>query len=264
MSMTIQMPEKWRVIDTGVGEAGQNMALDEALLTGLEGQALPVLRLYGWEPSVSFGRFQKVAESINITALQSKNLGATRRMTGGGALVHGGDLSYSLVFPRSLTEELGVKESYRMLCRFLLHFYDRLGLEAWFAVDAGLEGHRSPVCLASNEPYDLVINGQKMGGNAQRYTKQGVLIHGSIPMRLDAERFEGVFTGESGLEQAASLDRLGTRTEYGALAKLLTESFGEVFEVETVPGVVTQAEAARAGELLNAKYANSEWVYHAK
>jgi len=251
----------WRVIDTGIGKAGYNMALDEALL---EGPDKPVLRLYGWESAVSFGRFQKVYESINVAVLQQNGLDATRRMTGGGALVHGGDLSYSLVFPDSLLGGLGVKESYRYLCRFLLRFYDKLGLSAQFAAETGAEGETSPVCLASNEAYDIVINGQKMGGNAQRYTKQGVLMHGSIPMRLDAERFAGVFSGESGLDRAASLEKLGVVREYEVLAKLLVKSFGEAFDVETVPGAVSEKEAARAEVLLKKKYANGEWVYDAR
>ena len=248
----------WRLIDTGVGTGAWNMAVDAALLEFFHETARPVLRLYGWEDSVSLGRFQKSGEALDMARMETAGLPYVRRMTGGGALVHGGDLSYSLVFPREMLEGMGVKASYRYLCGFLIALYGRLGLRAEFACEAGREENRSPVCLAGTEAYDILIDGKKMGGNAQRYTKKGVLMHGSIPMQIDTERFDKIFRSDSGLGRAASLESLGVGVEYGKLAALAAESFRESFGVRTSPGELSDGEKTRAAELMRTQYATKE------
>lgn len=257
------MRKTWRMIDTGVGKAADNMATDETLLEMQAEDAKPVLRLYGWEPSISLGRFQDT-ENIKRSLLDEHGVACVRRMTGGGALVHGGDLSYSLVLPRSYLAGTGVKESYRHLCRFLMRLYEKLGLEAWFTADAGLEACPSPICLAANEPYDIVINGKKMGGNAQRYTKKTLLMHGSIPMRFERERFAPLFGCDAGLERAACLESLKIPIEYEELAELVRDSFSQTFGVHMEPGDLSHAESARTKELIEQKYADEKWTWHGK
>lgn len=258
------MRNEWRLIDTGENRADWNMAMDEAMLSTFSDGARPVLRLYGWEPSISLGRFQKAAESIDAARLKAHGVACVRRMTGGGALVHGGDLSYSLVFPRSFVKERGVKESYRHLCRFLLRLYDKLGLKAGFAADAGMETGRSAICLAANEAYDIVIGGRKMGGNAQRLTKQGILMHGSLPMRLDAERFDPLFLEPSGLERAASLEQLKVPIEYEELAELVADSFSLSFGAELEKDGISTHEEELAKRLVADKYGTKRWTYDAQ
>jgi lipoate-protein ligase A len=233
------------------------MAVDEALLASQQ----PTLRLYGWEPGITLGRFQKAHAVLDAAKVPDSGLDITRRMTGGGALVHGGDLSYALVLPRALLGGLGVKESYRHLCGFLVHLYTKLGLEAQFAADAGVAGASSPLCLASNEPYDIVVNGQKMGGNAQRYTKTALLMHGSIPMRLEPERFAGVFTGDAGLERAGSLARLNVPIGYTELARLAAESFSQSFGADLEAVRLGDKEAALADTLAAQKYTTKQWIF---
>jgi len=255
------MKDRWRVIDTGLGKATFNMAADEALHGALETSGRPVLRLYGWEPSISLGRFQDVG-GIRRPLLDAHGVACVRRMTGGGALVHGGDLSYSLVFPRSYLAGAGVKESYRHLCSFLIRLYEKLGLEAWFTADAGLEAVSSPVCLAANEPYDIVIGGRKMGGNAQRYSKHALLMHGSIPMRFDRDRFAPLFDSDSGLERAACLESLQVPILYEELAGLLVDSFCHTFDAEAEPDALSGEEWQRAQELAEQKYGTEKWTWH--
>lgn len=255
------MKQSWRMINTGVGAAASNMAADEALLEMQGEDAMPVLRLYGWKPSLSLGRFQDTAH-IRREALEEHGVSCVRRMTGGGALIHGGDLSYSLVFPRNYLAGKGVKESYRHLCRFLLRLYEKLGLEAWFTADAGLEAAPSPICLAANEPYDIVIDGKKMGGNAQRYTKRTLLMHGSIPMHFDRDRFAPLFGCDSGLDRAACLESLKISIEYEELAGLVTDSFSQTFEVHLESDSLSRDETERMHELERRKYADENWTWH--
>ena len=254
----------WRLIDSGIGTAQWNMALDEALLEGFQEGDLPILRLYGWEPALSLGRFSSMHKSVDRERLEKEGVSYVRRMTGGGVLVHGGDLSYALVMPRELLKERGVKESYRYLCQFLIRLYEKLGQRADFAHELQLEGERSDICLADNEAYDLMIEGRKMGGNAQRHTREVLFQHGTIPMHVDESRFMPLFLQESGLAHAATLQRLGSTVVYEELAGLLREAFSETFDVSVVPDTLRLSEEQRARELLARKYSQQRWNLNAE
>lgn len=258
------VPKEWRLVTSGRGSAVWNMALDEALLGSFEEGDRPILRLYGWEPSLSLGRFSNLSSSIEVATLEAKQLPFVRRMTGGGILVHGDDLSYSLVLPRNLLESRGVKESYRHLCGFLINLYEKLGHRPAFAGELAMESGPSGLCLAGSEPYDIVIGGAKMGGNAQRYTAKALFQHGTIPRSIDEARFDGLFLEASGLERAATLQRLETPMEQEELQQLLIEAFCESFDAELTEEGVRKEEQQRAELLLALKYSQQRWNSHAR
>lgn len=251
----------WRLIDTGTGSAAWNMAVDEALLEGFGENDLPILRLYGWENALSFGRFSKPRSCIDVERVEQQHLPCVRRLSGGGVLVHGGDLSYSIVLPRGVLKEKNVKENYRYLCRFLIRLYEKMGLKGEFAQDLGAEINHSDICLAGHEPYDILIGGKKMGGNAQRYTARTLFQHGTIPITLDDTLFEPFFREESGLKRSAALENLGVTVTRQALAEMAVESFCETFETTLLPGGLSAGEAQRARELLAQKYLNERWTF---
>ncbi len=254
----------WRFIDTKIGSASWNMAVDEALLNSVQEGDLPILRLYGWEPSLTAGRFSDISTCVDTQLLEEEKVPCVRRMSGGGILVHGGDISYSLILPRNYLKDKGVKESYRYVCEFLICLYKKLGHTARFAYEQQLEGGGSDICLAGNEAYDIVIGGKKMGGNAQRHTRHVLFQHGSIPMTLDESYFKPLFLGESGLEHAATLERLGITITYEELSSLVQEAFCETFEVKTVADRLRLSEEEGAKELLAHKYTQERWNIHAK
>ena len=256
--------KEWRLITSGRGSAAWNMALDEALLGSFAEGERPILRLYSWEPSLSLGRFSNLSSSIEAAALEAKQLPVVRRMTGGGILVHGDDLSYSLVLPRNALKSRGVKESYRHLCGFLINLYEKLGHRPAFACDRSLQSCPSGICLAGSEPYDIVIGGAKMGGNAQRYTAKALFQHGTIPRSIDEARFESLFLEASGLENAATLQKLETPLEQEALQQLLIEAFCESFGAELSDEGVRREEQQRAELLLSLKYSQQRWNSHAR
>jgi len=86
----------WHVIDTGIGSADWNMAVDEALLYTFLEDDTPILRVYGRNKSLSFGRFSKPHENLDMNRLSVQKISYVRRPGGGGILVHGGDISYQL------------------------------------------------------------------------------------------------------------------------------------------------------------------------
>ncbi len=258
------LSKEWRFIDTGIASAAWNMAVDEALLENFKENDLPILRLCQWEPALSLGRFSKPYKSLDARELQSQELPLVRRMTGGGVLVHSGDLSYTLLLPRKLMNNTGVKESYRYLCRFLLLLYEKLGYRAAFAGDLSLDLKGSDVCLAGNEAYDIMIGNKKMGGNAQRYTRQVLFQHGSIPIEMDKMRFEDLFLGDSGLQSATSLRELGSLIEYKALVRLIGETFKEAYGARMIPDTLSVYEEQRGRELLADKYTQQRWTVDAE
>lgn len=240
------------------------MAVDEALLEGFGENDLPIFRLYGWENALSFGRFSKPRSYIELGRVEQQRLSCVRRLSGGGVLVHGGDLSYSLVLPRGMLKEKSVKENYRYLCRFLIRLYEKMGLKAEFAHDLGAEINHSNICLAGHEPYDILIGGKKMGGNAQRYTSRALFQHGTIPITLDDTLFEPFFREESGFGRSAALEDLGVTVTREALAEMAVESFCETFGSEVVPGGLSLGEEERARKLLTQKYLDQRWTLDGK
>jgi lipoate-protein ligase A len=256
--------KRWLLIDTGFGSAEYNMAVDEVLLNDFKNMDLPILRLYRWENSLSFGRFSKLKDSINISSLEKQDLSYVRRVSGGGVLIHGGDLSYSLIVPKSIVRDLGVKESYHYLCGFLIKLYEKLGLNASFASELNLETRVSSVCMSSNEAYDIVIDSKKIGGNAQRHTKYALFQHGSIPLSVNKELFEDIFLQRDVLSNILTLDKIKQDLSMEMLKKLILEAFTEVFEVDLIESTLSISQQNNVDELIKIKYFNKRWNVDAR
>ncbi len=161
------------------------MALDEALMHAAPRLGEPVLRFYSWtEPAASFGYFQKYAEVERMTSLRP----LVRRPTGGGLVPHDADWTYSLAFPPShYWYSLSATDSYRRVHEWIRDAFARLGLatELAPACSKALPGQ----CFQGHERYDLLCRGQKIAGAAQRRTRDGLLIQGSVqPQRLSLVR----------------------------------------------------------------------------
>ncbi len=208
------MNTTWRFIDTSNLTARENMELDESLLDLNE----PVFRLYTWkEDSFTIGRFQKFEEIENIERFGSN---WAKRITGGGLLLHGFDVSYTIILPVELLGKKSVKESYEYLCSFLLHFYKTIGLHVKYAKDIIPETlSKSQFCQVGFEPYDMIYKGKKLGGNAQKRTKKLVHQHGSIPLKHDNREYAGY-----------SLEEFGIDISPLKAKELLKKSFAETFK----------------------------------
>lgn len=255
------MMTRWRVIYTGFNNGYENMALDEALLENFQEGSAPVLRLYGWEPpAVSVGRFQKISGFLDIDKCEQKNVPVVRRMTGGGMIYHHRELTYSVVCtPEQLGVERRPADAYRKICGFLLEFYGRLGLEADFAVNLAMQGSggRENFCFSANEQYDIVINGRKIGGNAQRWLKKAVFQHGSIPVESCLEEAGELLLSvpDNMMDSSTSLRELGVAESYSELFTLMRDSFFAPADEDEL----TEAERASAKRLLNEKYTSRGW-----
>ncbi len=255
---------KWRLIDTGFANASYNMAVDEMLLNEFDNSDMPVLRLYEWKDSLSFGRFSSIKKSVDLDLIDARNISYSRRMSGGGILVHGGDISYSLIVPKKNLKDTNVRESYRYLCSFLINFYKKLSLDATFAQDANLKISKSNICMASNEPYDITVDSKKIGGNAQRYTKNMILQHGSIPLKQNDDIFKDIFLEDIIVSDILTLDKLGIYIDTKKIKCLLIEAFKESFEVEFIKKQLSTLELKKVYGLQKQKYDTDTWNIDAK
>jgi lipoyl(octanoyl) transferase len=203
--------QAWRFIHTGHRSPAENMALDEAILTAhSEGQAPPTVRFYGWNPAtLSIGYFQKTQE-VDFAQMEKEGIGFVRRPTGGRAVLHDKELTYSIIvsedypgIPRQVTE------AYRVLSEGLLLGFRALGLDAemvQLATEAEKEKYASAgsaACFDSPSWYELVVEGRKVAGSAQVRQKNVVLQHGSILLDMDTDQLFRmlVFTNEKVAER---------------------------------------------------------------
>jgi lipoate-protein ligase A len=258
----------WRLIDTGPQPGPLNMAIDEALLRSFDPDvSQPILRLYGWEPpALSLGRFQKGAEVLDLERCRLGDVPVVRRITGGGVIYHADELTYSIVCaPGQIPPASSIKDSFRVLTGFLLAFYRSLGLDACYAVDttsAGTRlGERTPFCFAGRESFDILVNGGKIGGNAQRRQKGLIFQHGSIPLVNRAHTglsymLESVPEHAQG---ATSLAECGISATGDCLRQFLATAFAGHFGVELLTGGLTEEEQRLAGTLVAQKYATDRW-----
>jgi lipoyl(octanoyl) transferase len=171
-----RMPETWRLLQSGPGDFAWNMAVDETLLETAHVIAHPLLRFYSWtQRAASFGYSQRYAEAARATKLRP----LVRRPTGGGLVPHDADWTYSVVFPPGHPwYRLKAVESYRRVHEWLQASFARLAVQTELSPCCRKEIPGQ--CFAGAEQFDLLWEGKKIAGAAQRRTRQGLLIQGSV------------------------------------------------------------------------------------
>ena len=180
----------WFLLCEGKKAADYNMALDEALLQLAPKLGRPVLRFYGWlEPAASFGYSQHYAEIEKLTHLRP----LVRRPTGGGLVSHDTDWTYSLVFPAGhFWHGLKAVESYRRAHEWIHDAFAKMNVATTLAPASQKEIPGQ--CFVGAEKNDVLWHGRKIAGAAQRRTRTGLLIQGSVqppPIGLAREQWEG-------------------------------------------------------------------------
>ncbi len=256
------------------------MAVDEAIMEAV-GQdiVLPTLRLYGWQPpAISLGRFQKVDGQVGLDALRQRGWDLVRRPTGGRAILHDDEVTYSVCVPQAALNHGGsVLRSYRELSRGIRRGLELLGIQA----DLGRKpktpsspaprGHTPPaICFAQSTRADMVAAGRKIVGSAQVRKDGTILQHGSVPMTLNVNDHLAVMpgsgnTGPTGrLSQAAVgiSELLGKPVSFDEVAEALVTGFAEALHLEIERSQLNESEQARAHELRTHKYATDQWNYH--
>ncbi len=205
------------------------MALDEMLW---KEASEPILRLYTWsQPTLSLGRHQR-RHKVNQSQLQRHGINLVRRPTGGKAVLHHQELTYSLCAGyqthSALTE---LRSGHQFIAQCLARGLGSLGLEAQLSDGRVVSPVKGPMnCFAVPSKAEVVVNGKKVIGSAQARGKKSLLEHGAIPLRLDWTLWEKAMGPEvnSQRESFASLEEVGwANASLGALATALAKAFGD-------------------------------------
>lgn len=269
---------QWRlIIDTPLIGAA-NMAVDAAILDAVSQEKVaPTLRLYAWEPfCLSLGYGQRYRE-VDEDGLARNDWHVVRRPTGGQAILHGDELTYSVTLPMGhpLTEG-DITESYRKISTALLRALTYLGLSPRADRQENLpKGTKGPVCFEVPSHYEVTVNGKKLLGSAQMRRKSGLLQHGTLPLVGDIARICDalVYEDESEREFAKEQVRMRALTLYDVLgevitweqaAEAITQGFIEQFELEFSLEDLSQEEIKDAERLINEVYGTEKWTQKRK
>lgn len=270
---------KWRVINSGIGRAADNMAIDEAILKAhAAGQVPPTIRFYGWQPAaVSVGYFQKASAEVDISGCRQRGIDVVRRLTGGRAVLHDAELTYSLVV--SETHPLvphTITASYRFFSQGLLDGLRVLGIEAQMSMPKAAYSqtkcrhHASAACFDAPSHYEVTFDGRKIIGSAQ-VRKEGVILqHGSILLRFEPQQVASLLnlpTPEAKAtvakmlaKRAISLAEAANREiSWEEACKAIHTAFGPALGVELTADSLSQAEREMAQELAATKYTQDTW-----
>ncbi|MDR2247168.1 MAG: lipoate--protein ligase family protein [Treponema sp.] len=265
MNETPGKPYPVRLLQTGFHDCYYNMGLDEALLeSAAQRGALPVLRFYGWAPqAVSVGYFQGLEEEVDTQACKDRGVDVIRRITGGGAVFHHAELTYSIILPSGHPlAGSSIHDSYRILCGGLIRGLALLGLRARFA----------PI-------NDILCGDRKISGNAQTRRMNAVLQHGTVLLDLDVglmfsllkvpeEKMKGRLMRDV-TARVTSLRAQGLSVGFGETEAAMIEGFRLALGLEfavplsapAYPGGPAPAEDGRAWELAVTRFASPEWLY---
>lgn len=270
----------WRLIDIRIEDCFHNMGLDEAILTGhaehweeWEG----TIRFYRWNPSaVSIGYFQAIEDVLDLKECKRLGIDFIRRVTGGGAVYHDfqGELTYSLITPQSnklIPQD--ILKSHELICKALIVGLEQLGITANFSTfPQANQRSKNALCYARESINDLIVEGQKISGNAQTRRKGVVLQHGTLLRRVDVEKMISILQVneekirekmiKSVRAQVCSLEEvLGRDITFFELRDALIEGFEQVFEIELFLSNPSKEELDLAHYLAQNKYSSNKWLF---
>ena len=270
----IYLAADWRLLETGPADGATNMAVDEAILWAVaEGKSLPTLRFYGWKPPcVSIGYSQSMEVEVDIGRCRESGIDFVRRATGGRAILHADELTYSVVAPQVEPRLAGgVIESYRRLSEGLMAGLRMLGVDVSQVETADDEG-ASAACFDAPSSYEITVTGKKLVGSAQVRKMRVVLQHGSLPLEGDiAHIFEFLNAPSQDRREelkqelrsrAASLEMaLGHSVPFDEVARHLAAGFAQALNLRLIPGHLSQHELALAEEFRRDKYGARGWNF---
>lgn len=267
--------DTWRLVLTPPARGVWNMAVDEAILEAcMRGESLPTLRLYAWNPPcLSLGYAQGVSE-VDYPRLHSRGWDLVRRPTGGRAILHTDELTYSIAAPISNPRVAGsLLELYSRIANALVDALRFLGLPVEVQERGASPGSQNtnPVCFEVPSVYEITVGGKKLVGSAQARRGGGVLQHGTLPLSGDLTRILQVliFPDEASRRQAAERllakattveAALGRPVTWDEAARAFTAAFRDVLGLDLQLGELTTAEMERAEELIPKKYAHPNWM----
>jgi len=264
------MHEPFRFLNTHVQDAAMNMAIDESVLTHhLNGEVPPTLRVFRWsQPSISLGRFQSIEREIISERCKQLGVALVRRPTGGRAVYHHDEFTYSIVISKRYGVPPGVVAAYAYLAQGLLAALRLLGVQAELS-DERVSKHPSAACFASSTQADLTSGGFKLIGSAQVWKDDALLQQGSLPLDDQSAEFFSMlrFPNEVAKEEALAQYREKTTplhtfvpgASWNDVADAFQNGFSEALQEDFVYDTLGPSEWELAHRLVEEKYSKLEW-----
>lgn len=264
------MSETYRFLNTHIQDAALNMAIDEAvLLHHLRGEAPPTLRVFRWkQPSISLGRFQNVEREIRVDLCVDRGMALVRRPTGGRAVYHRDEFTYSLVSSKAYGIPSGIVASYAYLAQGLIAALAELGVPATLS-SGRVSKQPSAACFASSTQADLTSGGFKLIGSAQVWKDEALLQQGSLPLDDRAAEFYNLlrFSDETARthaldqyrQQTTPLHTFAPRATWDDVALAFRAGFNRALDVTFEPEELTPGEWDLARQLVDEKYSRLSW-----
>lgn len=232
-----------RVLETGYNEGPLNMAIDECLMLNATDE--PVFRIYGWSrPCVSIGYFQSI-DDIDYERCHQEDVDVVRRITGGGAVYHDKELTYSFVSKKYPAK---IIDSYEQICQVLVLALEQLGFDAKF----------SPL-------NDITVDGKKVGGNAQTRKNGTLLQHGTILLSVDKEKMFSVLKIPQEKIVDKKISEPKQRVSYisksfDEVANALKNSLKVTFGCQITPIQLKAEELESCKDIIKNRYSNPDWT----
>ncbi len=265
----------WRLLNYRLHSASENMAIDEAIFQEtIRNKRPPTLRFFGWHPSaVSIGYFQELENEIDFNRCRLSGVDIVRRMTGGKAVYHSSEVTYS--FAATSSEKLfpnDIAGTYEVISRCLVRGLSFLGISAQLAKSDVLEKRElSSRCFSVPSGNELLVDGRKICGSAQMRTHGGFLQHGSLLMKFDDAETSALILPRQERETVERLRRSVTAVNEvipipvsaEALCQVLQKGFIEELGIRLAEGPLTPNEKALSNQLIE-KYKSDAWNWRRK
>jgi lipoate-protein ligase A len=238
-----------RILVNGPQRGEKNMAIDSWLLENAAADPVPVLRFYQWiRPTLSLGYFQKI-EQVSPLAWPDPEIDLCRRPTGGGGILHHLELTFSLTLPAGHAWlACPVQDSYLAICRPVVDLLNSLGVAAAYRGEKSCGNLKAANCFAGRACPDIVVQGKKIFGAAQRRRPGAVMTHGSLALRYDKKIWQRVF-GERLGDGFTSLADWIQPPEPDFLARQLAASWGRALKLQAGPWDLPAAAAQAIARL---------------
>lgn len=276
------IPQNTRFLDTGAESAAWNMAVDEVLLENCRAhiaaghppeEAPLAFRVYAWSPpALTLGRGQAAERDVDMARLEEEGVDLCRRLTGGRAVLHDQEITYSVTGPGALLGDT-IEESYRRISAGLAAGLERLGAPVEFAPPGGRAYASQASCFATTSVWELSIGGRKVAGSAQCREGGAILQHGSILLISPEARLARLLKPRGGgprgkkTRAAAPEDRavglceaMGREVGYAEVAAALRGGMAEALSAPFPEEPLSAGERARAGEIAERRYRNPAWT----
>lgn len=233
----------WELINDGALDGASNMAIDAALLDEVDRgrETRTILRLYQWlRPTMSLGRNQRIEKAVDIDYCNANGIDIVYRPTGGRAVLHDDELTYAVISNDSSCFGDTIYGNYKRVSEALCLGYKKLGVAAILAPDTqkpdSSENDGDPPCFVSPSRYELMVDGRKIVGSAQRRVRSSFLQHGSMPITFDYEALASGTrvrdTASLKREMAGMAEFLSERPAADQLRSIFVRAFQEYFSTE--------------------------------